>query len=272
MTRSAPRFVDHYGAQYANFASDLYAEIRAAAMGEDVGQNGWLTAEEQDLFIEWLQLDGDHHLLDIACGSGGPTLRIAERRGCRVSGIDIHADGIGQANRYAQERGLAGRAEFRVADGGASLPFEDASVDAIMCIDAINHLPNRPAVLREWRRVLRPGGRLLFTDPIIVTGALTNEEIAIRASIGVFLFVPPGHDEALLRACGFDVRRVVDRTQNMASVARRWCGARARREADLRRLEGEQKYVGQQTFLDVAANLAEQRRLSRFAFLSVKVD
>lgn len=42
--------VDHYDASYGNFASDLYSTIRREAFGEDIGQNGWLTAEEQDEF------------------------------------------------------------------------------------------------------------------------------------------------------------------------------------------------------------------------------
>ena len=45
--------VDHYGAQYGSFETDLLAEVRGEAFGEDIGQNGWLTAPEQDLFIEF---------------------------------------------------------------------------------------------------------------------------------------------------------------------------------------------------------------------------
>ena len=48
--------VDHYGATYDRFASQVYAEIRAEAFGEDIGQTGWLTAPEQDLFLSWRQL------------------------------------------------------------------------------------------------------------------------------------------------------------------------------------------------------------------------
>ena len=54
-------------------------------------------------------------------------------------------------------------------------------------------------------RVLRAGGRLVFTDPLVVTGALTADEIAVRSSIGFFLFVPAGLDERLLDQAGFDV-------------------------------------------------------------------
>lgn len=261
--------VDLYGAQYSNFATALYARVRAAAMGEDIGQNGWLTAEEQDRFIGWLGLGADDLLLDVACGSGGPTLRIAERTGCRVVGVDIHEEGIARARQYAAERAMADRASFRTADAAASLPFDDGAFSAIVCIDAVNHLPDRRAVFREWRRLLRPGGRLLFTDPIVVTGPLSNAEIATRSSIGFFLFVPRGASEALLREEGFDVRRIEDRTANMALIARRWHSARAAAAADLCRVEGEDAFAGQQKFLDVAATLAAEARLSRLAYFAV---
>ena len=99
-----------------------------------------------------------------------------------------------------------------------------ASFDAVICIDAINHLPDRPLTLAEWARVLKPGGRVLFTDPITVTGPLTNGEIAIRSSIAFFLFVPSGYDEQVLHDAGFELVVVEDRTDNTATVARRWPG------------------------------------------------
>ena len=101
--------VDHYGSQYSNFATELFAEIRRKAMGEDIGQNGWLTADEQDIFIDWLGLDAEAHLLDIACGCGGPTLRIDQHIGCQVTGVDIQEQGIAQATTYADQRGLFAR-------------------------------------------------------------------------------------------------------------------------------------------------------------------
>jgi SAM-dependent methyltransferase len=262
--------VRHYDAQYGQFASRLYAEIRATAFGEDIGQNGWLTAEEHDLFIEWLGLTPESQLLDIASGSGGTTLRIAERTGCRVQGIDIHSQAVAAATSAARERNLSDRAAFQIGDASRPLPFPDAAFDGLICIDAVNHLPDRPAVFREWARVLEPGGRLVFTDPIVVAGALTNEEIAIRSSIGFFLFVPAGLDQELLRAAGFDPTDVVDRTENMAKSAHRWHEARAARAEDLRRIEGEATYEGQQTFLGVASLLAKEHRLARIAFRAIR--
>jgi len=190
--------VDLYGASYRNFASALYAEIRREAFGEDIGQTGWLTAEEQDVFIARLRLSRTSRLLDVACGSGRPTLRIARKTGCRVSGIDLHGEGIASAKASAAELGCAERADFHQGDASGRPPFADGHFDAVMCIDAINHLPDRARVLEEWRRVLKPGGRLLFTDPIVLTGPVTNREIAVRASIGLFVVVPAGLDETLL--------------------------------------------------------------------------
>jgi hypothetical protein len=46
----------HYNANYGNFQTELYAQIRHDAFGEDIGQNSWLTSDEQDRFLEWLDL------------------------------------------------------------------------------------------------------------------------------------------------------------------------------------------------------------------------
>ena len=92
-------------------------------------------------------------------------------------------------------------------DANARLPFDDNSFDAVLCIDAMNHLPARLAVLREWQRVLRPGHRALFTDPVVITGPVTNDELALRSSIGVFLFVPPGINERLIEEAGLRLVR-----------------------------------------------------------------
>ena len=65
----------YYDSTYGNFQTSLYEEIRREAFGEDIGQNGWLTADEQNKFMGWLGLAAGKTLLDVACGAGGPTLR-----------------------------------------------------------------------------------------------------------------------------------------------------------------------------------------------------
>jgi SAM-dependent methyltransferase len=263
--------VDLYGASYRGFAREIYTAIRREAFGQDIGQTGWLTAEEQDLFIEWLGLSESSRLLDVACGSGRPGLRIAQKTGCRISGVDLNAEGIASAKENAKDLRLEARDGFYQGNAAKRLPFEDLSFDAVICIDAINHFPDRSSVIEEWHRVLKPRGRLLFTDPIVLTGPMTSEEIAIRASIGFFVFVPAGTDEALLEQAGFQVERIEDRTQNMAQNAAGWRSARSKRESDLRAIEGNDVFEGQQRFLETAAVLASERRLSRIAILARRI-
>lgn len=260
--------VDHYGATYDQFAARLYADVRARAFGEDIGQTGWLTRDEHDLFLSWLDLDRDGRLLDVACGSGGPTLRAVRLTGCRALGIDIHEDAVRTAGSQAAEAGLGERATFQRVDASEPLPFPDGAFDAVICVDAINHLPDRAQTFREWARVLGPGGRLVFTDPIVVTGPLSSEDIAVRSSIGYYLWVPDGFDQELLAAHGFQLVESEDRTENMARMATRWREVREGRADELRRIEGDETFDGQQRFFQVTAELAAERRLSRFAFFA----
>ena len=262
--------VDHYGSQYGHFGSEVVAAVRREAFGEDYGQNGWQTADELDLFVESLALGPESRLLDVACGSGGPALRIAETTGAAVVGVDIHQDAISTAKATAADRGLTSRATFRQVDASGPLPFAAGSFDAVLCVDAINHLPGRAEVLAEWGRLLEPGGRLLYTDPIVVTGWLSDEEMRIRSSIGFFLFVPLGENERLLTAAGFEVLAAEDRTENVASMAERWRGARERHAAELRKIEGDEAFDGQQLFFETASRLAAELRLSRYLFLGQK--
>ena len=96
-----------YNATYGNFQTKLYAQIRHEASGEDIGQNSWLTSDELDRFLQWLDLSPGKNLLDIACGAGGPALRIAATTGCSVIGVDVHEQAVRTASSLAAQRGLA---------------------------------------------------------------------------------------------------------------------------------------------------------------------
>ena len=256
-----------YDSQYEGFADEVYAAIRAEAFGEEIGQNSWLSADEHRTFFARLQLDASSEVLEVACGSGGPALFMVRETGCRVTGVDLHEDGVATAKKAAAAQGVEGRARFMRADARERLPFDDAGFDALLCIDSVNHLYERERVLRDWHRVLRPGGRLLFTDPITVTGMIRREEMMLRSGgMGEFVFTPPGLDEELLRATGFDEIRADDATANMAAVAGAWRTARARRASELDQIEGAEANARFQEFLAVVEHLASERRLSRPAF------
>lgn len=262
--------VDLYNTAYSNMELTALEQVRVETYGEDLGQSSWLTEDELRRFVSWLDLTPHSHVLEVGSGSGGPALFVAQLTGARITGVDINEHAISAATKMARDRGLEGQAHFLQVDASRPLPFEDGTFDAILCIDAIIHMPGRPTVLAEWYRVLKNGGRAVFTDSTVVTGLVTKEEIATRASIGYFLFAAPGEDERLLKEAGFEVERADDVTENAALVARRWCEARARHREALLQAEGEDTYEGLQRFLTTVGKVSAERRLSRFVFLARK--
>lgn len=92
-------------------------------------------------------------LLDAPCGEGALALRLLDH-GYDVAGVDIDRT----AAAWLGDR-------FRPADLRAGLPWPDASFGLALSVEGIEHLENAFAFLRELRRVLRPGGRLLLTTP-----------------------------------------------------------------------------------------------------------
>jgi len=255
---------------FGAFSAEALAEIRREVYGRDIGQHSWLTAERQEEFATLAGFGRDTALLEVGCGSGGPALFLCETIGLSVTGIDTNESGIAAATADAARRRLSARATFRCMDGAGRLSFGDASFDAIECIDAINHLPDRASVLREWRRVLRPGGVLLFTDPVVVTGAVTAEEFAARSAIGYFVFVPPGKNEQLLREAGFNLVKSEDATNDEAMIARRRLAARDKRRDALIAGEGADNFAATQAFLSAVHALSDSRRLSRIMYLARK--
>src|SRR5580704_8630794 len=139
-------------------------------------------------------------------------------------------------------------------------------------MDVLCHLSNRGQVFREWHRVLRTGGRLLVTDPVVVTGLVSREALATRSSTGHFEFCPAGLNERLLADAGLELRPTEDATANEAAVSKRWHDARERRAAELIRLEGEETFAGLQRFLAAVNRLTGEGRLSRHVYLGRKTD
>jgi hypothetical protein len=99
---------------------------------------------------------------------------------------------------------------------------------------------------------------------------VTNEELALRSSIGLFLFVPPGVTESLLDETGLRVRCREGVSAGAAIVARRWHEAREAPKDALLGIEGEERFTGPQRFFDTVARLTGERRLSRVVYAAEK--
>ena len=264
------RRVDLFDSTYSHFTDEVLNAVRKETFGKDIGQNSWLTVDEYDRFILSLVLAAGDYILEVASGSGGPALYLANKTNCYVTGIDATESGVATATQSAVRSNQSDRVTFKLADANAVLPFHDNSFDAVMCIDSMNHFPNRGTVFQEWHRVLRPGHRAVFTDPVVITGPVTNDELAARSLVGLFLFVPPGVNEGLIKDAGFHLVKQEDVTANAAMISDRWYQARQRHKSALLKIEGEERFEGLQQFFAVVHRLTLERRLSRLVYLVEK--
>jgi SAM-dependent methyltransferase len=99
-----PNKVELYDGEYGNYDSDIYRQVRIETYGVDFGQTSWVTNEESEQIPSLLKLTRSSSVLEIGCGSGVYALHLAQTTGCSVTGLDINALGIRNANQLAFEQ------------------------------------------------------------------------------------------------------------------------------------------------------------------------
>ncbi len=125
----------------------------------------FITRKSEDLklklAIEWGK---GGRILDYCCGEGSTSLKLAQE-GLEVIGIDISPEPLKKAKEEALRIGVQGFTSFLVMDG-ENMEFEDNSFDLITCFGVLHHLDIKKAY-SELARVLKPGGRVICTEPLI---------------------------------------------------------------------------------------------------------
>jgi SAM-dependent methyltransferase len=114
-----------------------------------------------------------NRVLDVGCGSNLKYDLTLADLGIQIVAVDFSSSFLELAPRHP-------RVELRLADA-ASLPFEQASFDGVICSEVAEHVPDDRAVVNEIARVLRPGGLLVFTVPILWNLARLTDMVRRRS-------------------------------------------------------------------------------------------
>ena len=134
--------------------------------------------EEVARIVEGIDLNGKK-VLDIGVGIGGPACLLVTSHGAgKVTGIDVEEPVLKEAQATVSSQNLQNQIDLQLVEPGP-LPFDDATFDIVFSKDSIIHISDKRALFGEVYRVLKPGGVLLLSVPLL----LDRRENLLRAEV-----------------------------------------------------------------------------------------
>ncbi len=216
-------------------SGDLMDRLRAALAGDGVDPDRPTIAElaphdqfhgrgleaTEDL-AEGLSISEADHLIDVGSGIGGPARYLADRFGCRVTGIDLTAEFCAVARQLTALLQLDHLVSFH--EGSAlSMPFESGRFDGGYSMNVSMNIADKDGFYREIYRVLKPGGWLVLSEITQGPSGAVEYPTPWATDSGSSFLATPAATVERLEATGFVVEAFQDRRD--ASMA---YGARVR--------------------------------------------
>ena len=183
-----------------------------AVMSEQIHSGG---TETTDALAQALGLQKGMVVCDLCSALGAPARPIVKKYGVTVKGVDMTKTMIEKARARTKEAGLADKIEFH--EGNVmDLPYKDESFDIVWAQEAWCYVTDKDKLIKEAYRVLKPGGKIGFTDWII-TGEITEAELSPLYDTMSFPYMETfqGYQE-LLKNNGFKILDAQDQTEAYA--------------------------------------------------------
>jgi MPBQ/MSBQ methyltransferase len=214
--------MEHIHAYYS--PNDLYNKIIDGlnTLGKDLAKVTLEDLQPVDEFHirgdtatkELIKLSGftpDMHILDVGCGIGGSTRRLAHETGCRVTGIDLSDEYIDTAQRLTELLAMQDRVDF-CASSALDLPFDDDSFDGVWSLQMNMNVEDKLAWLKETYRVLKPGGRAILYEVCGNKNVPLYFPVPWAQDSSMSFLVPPQSFRDVVTSAGFEITVWNDKT------------------------------------------------------------
>lgn len=248
--------------------------IRESIWGEkdDIGQQSFITPRYLDELIPRLGIGKATHMLDVGSGAGGPAIYIADKTGCRVSGIEINEVGVDVSRKLAKNSGLEKRTEFHLGDA-MEMPFADNTFDLAISLNVMNVFEDKTGLFKEVYRVLKPLGTWAFLSG---TFEISEDDETKRKMARGYL-IPQYYDSLesyreKLESAGFRIEEITEYVADFWVQVKKWGDAYKKHSIAIAQEQGEENTRYHIEYFDTYLKLVEEKRASNHLVISSKPE
>ncbi len=141
----------HEGVSYYHTVGEIYLHNR-------------IKSKVHDYYNKYIKGKNNLRVLDIGCYVGTDIFMLPKTKDATYVGIDVSESVINQAKVLAQVRNEE-NVEFKVQDANGKFGFSEEEFDIIICLELLEHVQNPTDVLKEMKRILKPGGIIIMSTP-----------------------------------------------------------------------------------------------------------
>lgn len=163
-------------------------------------------------FISQLELSAENHVLDVGCGIGGTSRFVANRFGCRVTGIDLTHEFVSTGQTLCDWVGLTGRVKLTQGDATA-MPFSDESFDAAFMLHVGMNIANKAGLFAEVYRLIKPGAVFGVYDVMQTSDEVLNYPVPWSSTPDTSALATREQYIEALGLAGFDLIKMRDRRE-----------------------------------------------------------